>query len=138
MVLFSSYRRFLITFTINLDSEDFDKLIFWRFLDSISKDTNMFFVIFFAKSLLYYIYPQSMKKRKGHFWYSVPPIPSHSIKREWFSKLRHVRVFKKWTFRPENKKVTYLWWFCKFWPPPPTWHQILTHKNVGGNFLLQV
>ena len=25
-------------------------------------------------------------------------------------------------FRPKNRKVTYLLWF---WPPPPTWHQIL-------------
>ena len=52
LVLFSSYWRFLITFKINLASEDFDILIFWRFLDSISKDTNMFFVKFFGKSIV--------------------------------------------------------------------------------------
>ena len=49
LVLFSLYQRILITFKINLDSEDLDKMNFSRFLDSISKDTYMYFVIFFCK-----------------------------------------------------------------------------------------
>ena len=40
-----------------------------------------------------------------------------------------------WTFRPNNRKVTYLWCFWKFWPPTPNLtSNFETHNNVGDNF----
>ena len=41
-----------------------------------------------------------------------------------------------WTFRPKNKKVTYLWWFWKFLPPPPTWHQIFKPIRILVTILI--
>ena len=38
------------------------------------------------------------------------------------------------------KVVTYLMSILKFWPPPPTWHQINfeTHKNAVNIFILHI
>ena len=52
--------------------------------------------------------------------------PSHQIASNFGKKGLWSHVFlKHLTFRPKNRKFTYLWWFWKFCPQTPTWHQIL-------------
>ena len=90
-----------------------------------------------------------MKNIEGHFWLPSHPIRPDPIRSHQTRASRsilkmlsrwtpegHCRYGAKisrgcqncalyvWTFRPKNKKVTYLLWFWKFLPPPPTWHQI--------------
>ena len=67
------------------------------------RNVGDYFYFVYIYIYVFSIFPQSMKKFNGHF--SGPSM--------------------KLTFRPKKRKVTFLLWFWKIWPPPPTWHQIL-------------
>ena len=67
------------------------------------KETSFSFSFFF---FFFFLLATSLKLLNIKFWN-----PEEKTEKNKF-----------WT---ENRKVTYLLWFWKFWPPPPTWHQIL-------------